>query len=332
MTKNLGDNKMNGRKFFTWIVTLCSWLFVVRCSSVDIRREEACPMYGDLHLDFSGKKNVTVEGLNGIVTVPVVETTKAKAIDNEKGLKAFLESYKSICEQEPPYYSEIAYIKRMKAEAESKKEEELKVAEEKKKQKALKNTGLNFDALSVTIDLWLRLRKELEDLETTGQTIKATRKKGEVEEAFKKIEKFFKIGQIISASPDCAFEQTSFRYTSSTPSNRLFRLSCSEKKVLDSHGKDFAFLDIVFEFVAPIDSINSPYGYYSDWPTSAQTNNDIAEIFESSSRFSGSAKIVGGWKSVYSGEPFKIIGIMDPFINDNAIVVKVKIINLHPVN
>lgn len=107
---------MNGR-IFAGIVILGGSLFSGSCSTADVRKEQACPMYGDLHLDFPGKKNVTVEGRGGIVTVVSVDdVTQAKKIDNKEASDEFLKSYKSICGQEPPFYYEIAYVKRMTAQ------------------------------------------------------------------------------------------------------------------------------------------------------------------------------------------------------------------------
>lgn len=238
----------------------------------------------------------------------------------------------------------ITKDQQIKKEKEAEKQEELRIEIEKKnqeiqmRQKALKKTGLDFNAFDLSLTSWLLLRKEAEEFDKTGQTIKAKRKWNEVEEARKKIEKIFRIGQSISATAECPFERISGEI--SYEETRQFRLSCYEKKILDSSiiagtsigekKEVFAYLDLIFEFVALSDK--SYFVSINDWEASAQTNNGIAEIFEAGSRFTGSAKIVGGWRSPVSGSAMKITGIMDPFINKNAIIIKVKIVSLQPLN
>ncbi len=344
---------MKGRRFFTWILILSSSLLSIRCATVDVRKEQACPMFGDLHLDFTGKKSLTVEGYSGIVTVPADQTTKAKAIDNKEALNTFLASYKSICGQEPPFYNDIAYVRRMKigeeakkTETEIKKEEELLAETEKKKQEALarqkgrKQTGFNLDALEATIDSGILLEKEGAELEKAGQTIKAKRKQSEAEQKWKEIiEKKFRVGQSISATAECPFQRLPIQMSGEGYATRIFRLSCFDKRLIkEQNQQDQAneniYLDIIFEFKVPVDSSNN-------WPAWAQTSNDIAEKFESSSDFIGSTQIVGNWETT-SFNLFKkevkrkveAVEIEDNSYSSNRILmkVKVKIVRLQPVN
>ncbi len=323
---------MKRKRFFTWILILSGSLFSIKCSTVDVRNEQACPMFGDLHLDVSGKKNLTVEGYSGIVTVPADETTKAKAIDNKEALNAFMASYKSICRQEPPFYNEIAYVRRMKVETESKKEDEMRIETEKKKQetvarqKARKQTGLNLDALDAAIDSWLLLEREANELYTAGQTIKYKKKQSEVEQVWKKIEKIFRIGQSISGTSECPFERIKgvSLIGEEGYATRQFRLSC-----YDSKNESF---NLLFEFGVRDD-------FASIWDEKVQTKDSIVEIFEAGSRFAGTIQVVGNWLA--GGGPkavelldktpeFRVRGDYETKLSE--ILVKVKIVSLQPVH
>lgn len=320
--KNSESNKMKGRTLFSIGVIFFGSLIIISCSSVDIRRGQACPRYGDLNLDISGKNNIKVEGYNGIVTVPADETTKAKAIDNKEALDSFLASYKSICGKEPPFYNEIAYVRRMRAEAEAKKEEELKKESEKKKQEALailnarKRIGLNLDALDVAIFLWLQLQQQESELYETGQTIKAKRKESEVEQSWEEIKKIFSVGSTISSTSECPFERIMGRSVIGKEEleTRRFRLSCYD---INKNS-----IDLLFEF-----SVNSDI---LPWEGSNKTSNNLAENFEAESRFTGTIQVVGEW--IYGGPTAVELVNKSYYSKQSEIHVKVKIISLQPIN
>lgn len=309
-------------------------------------------MFGNLDLDLSGKQNITVERFDGIVTVASFDAlTKAKEIDSKEAFDTFLMSYRYICGQDPPFYSEIAYVKRLKAVEEAKTQRQLQKEETQKenqdalaKQKArdsLAKSGLNLDALDRVISRLGLLAREQKELEKAGQTVKAKRKRGEVEQAYGEIENIFHIGRSISATSECPFERimkTSLDGKSEGYEDREFKLSCYNRKAkfgpVGTSEDNLPQLIIVFKFVAPVDPVFSDIS--SGWPAWAKTSNDMTEKFEATkSRFTGSVEVVGGWEEIVFGSLRNNEKAVDTDSGDPQLLklkVKVKISRLHPLS
>ncbi|MEI1279653.1 hypothetical protein V6Z05_15090 [Leptospira venezuelensis] len=229
---------------------------------------------------------------------------------------------------------------KVKAEEEARNQEEQQkeiANTEKKKhdvqvrQKARAKTGLNLDALETAIDNWLILQVEAKELEEARQTIKAQKKKIEVEQAWGAIKNIFIIGRSILATTECPFEKSNLQnnHFPGAPPRKL-RISCFDKKKLgESRWSDASgtvsirpnILDVNFEFIATADAYGKAYANPYDWPKGAQTSNEITEKFEEgSSHFTGSLKIVG--------EPNQELFASE----DRLITIKVKINSLQPLN